>query len=101
MDKSQPPASLPADVLDALRRGNKIEAIKRMRDQTGLGLKEAKDAVEAYQPARGSQTQGSAELDAGQAAPGEVPRRTRAIGWAAALLAIGLVAAYYLIRQGA
>ncbi len=26
----------------------KIEAIKRHREQTGLGLKEAKDAVEAY-----------------------------------------------------
>jgi ribosomal protein L7/L12 len=35
-------------VLDALHRGKTIEAIKRLRDATGLGLKEAKDAVEAY-----------------------------------------------------
>jgi ribosomal protein L7/L12 len=28
--------------------GNKILAIKLHREQTGLGLKEAKDAVEAY-----------------------------------------------------
>jgi hypothetical protein len=35
------------EVLDLLRRGEKIEAIKRVRQWTGLGLKEAKDAVEA------------------------------------------------------
>jgi len=40
------PDSLPVEVVDALRRGNKIEAIKLVRDATGLGLKEAKDAVE-------------------------------------------------------
>jgi ribosomal protein L7/L12 len=31
---------------EALRAGNKIEAIKLYREHTGLGLKEAKDAVE-------------------------------------------------------
>jgi ribosomal protein L7/L12 len=31
---------------EALTRGNKIEAIKRYRELTGAGLKEAKDAVE-------------------------------------------------------
>ena len=36
-----------AGVQDALREGQKIEAIKRYRELTGLGLKEAKDAVEA------------------------------------------------------
>ena len=41
--------SLPPDVVDALQRGQKIEAIKLMREQTGLGLKEAKDAVDRYQ----------------------------------------------------
>lgn len=33
---------------DALERGNKIEAIKIYREKTGQGLKESKDAVEAY-----------------------------------------------------
>jgi ribosomal protein L7/L12 len=37
---------LPAGVQEALAAGNKIEAIKRFREQTGVGLKEAKDAVE-------------------------------------------------------
>jgi ribosomal protein L7/L12 len=34
------------EVLDALRSGNTIGAIKRYRELTGLGLAEAKDAVE-------------------------------------------------------
>src|SRR5262245_6629702 len=37
------------DVLEALQSGNKIEAIRRYRAATGLGLKEAKDAVEAIE----------------------------------------------------
>jgi ribosomal protein L7/L12 len=41
--------SLPPDVLDALQKGRKIEAIRLMREQTGLGLKESKDAVDGYQ----------------------------------------------------
>jgi ribosomal protein L7/L12 len=35
-----------AEVRAALERGNKIEAIKLVRERTGLGLKEAKDLVE-------------------------------------------------------
>src|SRR5262245_30234534 len=34
-------------VLDLMRAGQKIEAIKIYRTETGAGLKEAKDAVEA------------------------------------------------------
>ncbi|MGN6152985.1 MAG: ribosomal protein L7/L12 [Lysobacteraceae bacterium] len=40
---------LPDDVLDALRGGNRIEAIRRLREATGLGLKDAKDLVEAHE----------------------------------------------------
>ena len=42
-------ASRDEATLDLIRRGRKIEAIKRLRDMTGLGLREAKDAVEALQ----------------------------------------------------
>ena len=35
------------DVVEAIRAGNLIEAIKRYRAHTNVGLKEAKDAVEA------------------------------------------------------
>lgn len=48
MDRDLPPGNLD-QVKEALIRGNKIEAIKRYREATGLGLKEAKDAVEAME----------------------------------------------------
>jgi ribosomal protein L7/L12 len=35
-----------ADIKAALFRGRKIEAIRRYREHTGMGLAEAKDAVE-------------------------------------------------------
>ena len=40
------PDSPPEDVVDALRAGSKIEAIRLWRARTGSGLAEAKDAVE-------------------------------------------------------
>lgn len=36
-------------IADALRGGNKIEAIKLHREATGFGLKESKDEVEAIE----------------------------------------------------
>lgn len=38
---------LEEDVCELLRAGKKIEAVKRFREATGTGLKEAKEAVEA------------------------------------------------------
>lgn len=38
---------LPPEVMQALRAGHKVEAIKRLRRARGIGLKEAKDAVDA------------------------------------------------------
>jgi ribosomal protein L7/L12 len=38
-----------AELLRQLQRGNKIQAIKLLREYSGLGLKEAKDAVEALE----------------------------------------------------
>jgi large subunit ribosomal protein L7/L12 len=35
-----------AAVLDQVRNGNKIGAIKQYREETGVGLKEAKDAID-------------------------------------------------------
>lgn len=43
----------PAAVVDAVRRGQKIEAIKRYRELTSVGLKEAKDYVEGVQARAG------------------------------------------------
>ena len=39
---------LPADVTEAIRANRKIDAIKLLREHRGLGLKEAKHAVDAY-----------------------------------------------------
>jgi len=38
---------MPADIVELARSGNKIEAIKRYRELTGVGLREAKDAIDA------------------------------------------------------
>ena len=38
----------PAAAIAALTKGHKIEAIKIVRQEWSLGLKEAKDAVETY-----------------------------------------------------
>ena len=40
--------SIPPEAIAALERGNKIEAIKIVREANTLGLKEAKDFVEQY-----------------------------------------------------
>lgn len=37
------------EIRELIRQNRKIEAIKRVRDRTGLGLAEAKDAVEAVE----------------------------------------------------
>jgi ribosomal protein L7/L12 len=44
-----PYKNLPRDVMEALKRDEKIQAIKLYRDATGVGLKEAKDIIEAAQ----------------------------------------------------
>ena len=51
---SQPHFSLPDNVLAALAAGNKMQAVRLLREQTGLGLHEAKDAVESYVPHDGA-----------------------------------------------
>jgi ribosomal protein L7/L12 len=43
---AHPPAVDP-EILQAIADGNMIQAIKVYRERTGVGLKEAKDAVEA------------------------------------------------------
>ncbi|GAA3925309.1 ribosomal protein L7/L12 [Litoribacillus peritrichatus] len=39
---------LSPEVTDAINRGRKIEAIKILREQQNLGLKEAKDIIDQY-----------------------------------------------------
>jgi hypothetical protein len=53
-----PYKTLPRQVADAIRRGEKILAIKAWREITGAGLKEAKDFVEEAQRRSNSQGRG-------------------------------------------
>jgi len=85
-----PIGSLPANVVEAMQRGNKIEGIKLLRDQTGLGLKEAKEAVEASEQALTGLPSRS---------PGEESRRGSLVR-VVVLAAAALVAYYFLRRHG-
>lgn len=87
---------LPPHVLAALAQGEKIEAIKLLREATGLGLKEAKSAVDAAEAAAATPSPHRGAL-----APGEVPRSPRH-GRLWPWLVAGLVAAgvYALLRFG-
>jgi len=47
-ESSRDTRPLPDDVLSALRQGNKIDAIKRLRQAWAIDLKEAKDHVDRH-----------------------------------------------------
>jgi hypothetical protein len=82
---------LPADVVEALEQGNKIEAIKRMRRQTGLGLKEAKDAVDAYD---------HTDAKSGEFSPGQV-RGSGMSGLRWGVAVVVACAIYFVVRRWA
>jgi ribosomal protein L7/L12 len=44
-----PYKNLPREIVEAVQSGRKIEAIKRYREATAVGLKEAKDFIEEVQ----------------------------------------------------
>src|SRR5271166_5196505 len=48
----QQPNDLESQILSLMGQNQKIEAIKLYRQETGFGLKEAKDAVEAFAAGR-------------------------------------------------
>jgi hypothetical protein len=79
------PQPLSPAALAALQRGNKIEAIRLHREQTGLGLKAAKDAVDAHEAGSAAPPRRSA--------PGEVPRAGgRRTLWLIAAVVLGFIA---------
>ncbi|MEO7055945.1 MAG: ribosomal protein L7/L12 [Caldimonas sp.] len=79
---------LPVLVIEALQRGEKLQAIRLMREITGVGLKEAKDAVEAspHAAARGGLS------------PGEVPRTGRLV-WGVIAAVLVAVAVFLSLRS--
>ena len=85
-----PGGPLPGNVTEALQRGNKIEAIKRLREQTGLGLKEAKDAVEMA---------ATLHPQPDDLSPGQVRSSGGGIWWAAVVLGLAFLLGYWLLRR--
>ena len=77
-------------VASALRQGNKLEAIRLYREQKGVGLKEAKDAIEAMLEGQ--------HITAPGLSPGEV-KTSASLRWFALALVVGVVAAYVYFRQ--
>ncbi len=79
---------LPVLVIEALQRGEKIQAVRLMREITGVGLKEAKDAVEAspHAAARGGLS------------PGEVPRTGRLV-WGVIAAVLVVLALFLSLRS--
>ena len=100
------------EVTQALKSGNKIEAIRILREKTGVGLAEANDAVERQfskyssssspmeSPAPTSTrlpASGSSIVRPGLS-PGEVPQTKGGRWWIAVVIVIG-AAIYYALSQ--
>ena len=81
-----PPVSVPVAVRQALSAGNKIEAIRLYREHAGVGLKEAKEAVETLERQEGRDSSGLA--------PGEQPP-TRDWVWLVGILAVIVGIGFY------
>lgn len=83
---SAPEAPLPPDVMQALRNGNKIEAVRLVRQHRGLGLREAHLLVESLAAKE--------PVPIENLSPG-APRKPAGLLWLAILL---IVAAYVVYR---
>lgn len=79
------------EIARALAQGHKLEAIRLYREKKGVGLKEAKDAIEAMQAGRPAVAPGLS--------PGEVGR-SGGLGWVAVAIAVVAIAAYLFFRSG-
>jgi hypothetical protein len=77
-------------VAAALQLGNKIEAIRLLREETGLGLKEAKDLIESFEKRRGAEST--------VPSPGEVGKSSSSLWLAVALVALAAIG-YYFFRR--
>lgn len=88
-------------VVDALRKGNKIEAIRILREKSGLGLEEAKDVIDRAPMQPSAIKQSVPNMSAPPTAlpglsPGEVPQTKGGRWWIAAVIVAGAVLYYVL-----
>jgi hypothetical protein len=86
---SQSPA-LPQTAIAQLEQGNTIEAIKIVRLEHDLGLKESKDRVDAYLKSRPDLQR---RLEASQA-----EARQGFVRWLVVFLALAAAAAYFVMQ---
>ena len=94
------PSWLPPEVVSAIESGRRIEAVKLLRESRGLGLAEAKEAVDAYARSREAPEAAPAAplpSDTLQALPNTpaAPRKWSGLLWALILL---LVVGYLVYR---
>jgi ribosomal L7/L12-like protein len=84
--------TLTSSAAAALQQGNKVDAIRLLRKETGIGLKEARELVET--------TAQATFPNHAALSPGEVPRARSGVHWLAALaLIIGLLVYFFWQRQ--
>lgn len=82
--------NLPPAAQQALRQGNKIEAIKILREERKLSLKDAKDLVDQYVA---NHPDIQAQMAASQAAG-----LRQVLGWLAILVLAGALGFYFLAK---
>jgi hypothetical protein len=93
-----PPPPLPPDVQQALQAGRTIDAIRQMRELTGMGLREAKaliDAAQAEQTGRGTAGSPSAQRHR----PVEEPGWRSRPGWIVVLLLVLVFIGWWLSQR--
>ena len=79
---------LSESVMQAVRSGHTIQAIKRLRTEKGLGLKEAKDIIDR-------------EIDAYRLANPNAPMVQESTGWPkVVVIALIAVALYWYLTKG-
>ena len=81
---------LPSPVIQALQAGNKIQAIKLLREQTAMSLKEAKDAVEAVEYTSAQETP--------HLSPGEEPKSRKNFWWFLTFLVVICLSLFYYFK---
>jgi hypothetical protein len=81
--------SLSPETLEALRAGRTIDAIKQVREETGLGLKEAKELVDIHLATNPDLLVVRTPLSAGQ----------KTLGFLIAGIAVAVIAYQVLVKK--
>ncbi len=101
------PESLPPEILNALRQGRQLEALKLLRTTTGLGLVETKALIDAFLRSQApTQAKAHDKIKISMApprprdknlSPGEVPR-SQGGPWAVMLMIAAALIGYLWLR---